>query len=304
MSDILAQSFEDWELLISDDGSSDGTREWLAENVKDPRIRVFLQTENLGYVRNKNFVFSRSCGQFLTQQDQDDRSHPERLERQLRAVNRTGFKLVGCGYRRLNSDGRVLATVGPAVEAVIHRHDQRPYPFWFPAVMCKREVYEKVGPFQTFFNGIYGDDLYWTIRANEHFPILCLPDILYDYVDAPASITSLLDNPRKLVAGRVLEELLAQRRATGRDWLDDENQSALEHYENGLMADRSFMSTQYRVYAARSIDQLRFSEAIRLLGMAFKSDPFEVGILRTILYLIRKVLRSSFRRLDLTKAFR
>jgi glycosyltransferase involved in cell wall biosynthesis len=55
---VLHQKDTDWELLISDDGSTDGTREFL-KKLNDPRIRVFFQSDNLGIFGNLNFLFSK-----------------------------------------------------------------------------------------------------------------------------------------------------------------------------------------------------------------------------------------------------
>lgn len=56
---VLAQTYTDWELLISDDGSKDGTREYL-RSLKDPRIRAYFQDPNLGQFRNFNFLFANA----------------------------------------------------------------------------------------------------------------------------------------------------------------------------------------------------------------------------------------------------
>jgi glycosyltransferase involved in cell wall biosynthesis len=55
---VLAQTHTDWKLLISDDGSKDGTREYLA-SLSDPRIQVFFQEKNLGIFGNPNFLFQQ-----------------------------------------------------------------------------------------------------------------------------------------------------------------------------------------------------------------------------------------------------
>lgn len=56
ISSLLRQHYQDWELLISDDGSNDGTRNYL-EGLTDPRIKVFFQDKNLGIFGNLNFLF-------------------------------------------------------------------------------------------------------------------------------------------------------------------------------------------------------------------------------------------------------
>jgi glycosyltransferase involved in cell wall biosynthesis len=68
---VLAQRYQDWELIISDDGSNDGTQDFLSE-LKDSRITVYLQDKNLGIFGNLNFLFSKaSCDltQILCQDD-------------------------------------------------------------------------------------------------------------------------------------------------------------------------------------------------------------------------------------------
>lgn len=75
---VLTQSYQDWELIISDDGSTDGTRDFLSE-LSDPRITTHFQYQNLGIFGNLNFLFSKaSCEltQILCQDDYfiDERS--------------------------------------------------------------------------------------------------------------------------------------------------------------------------------------------------------------------------------------
>lgn len=71
VASILSQAHGDWELIISDDGSSDGTRQYLS-GLRDPRIKVHFQPANLGIFGNLNFLFAQaSCGttQILCQDD-------------------------------------------------------------------------------------------------------------------------------------------------------------------------------------------------------------------------------------------
>ena len=59
VSSVLAQRYQEWELLISDDGSTDGTRDYLA-GLSDPRIRVYFQSSNLGQFGNFNFLLGEA----------------------------------------------------------------------------------------------------------------------------------------------------------------------------------------------------------------------------------------------------
>lgn len=68
---VLAQDFQDWEMIISDDGSIDGTSVYL-ETLRDPRIRLFKQGMNLGIFGNLNFIFKKArapISQILCQDD-------------------------------------------------------------------------------------------------------------------------------------------------------------------------------------------------------------------------------------------
>jgi glycosyltransferase involved in cell wall biosynthesis len=59
IASVLFQNFEDWELIISDNGSTDGTLEYI-DSLNDPRIRIFKQEVNLGIMGNLNFLFMQA----------------------------------------------------------------------------------------------------------------------------------------------------------------------------------------------------------------------------------------------------
>ncbi len=59
IASVLAQDFKNWELIVSDNASTDGTPEYL-DTLNDPRIRIYKQQENLGIMGNVNFLFSQA----------------------------------------------------------------------------------------------------------------------------------------------------------------------------------------------------------------------------------------------------
>ncbi len=80
---VRAQTFPDWELLIFDDGSTDGTREILGEYAaRDTRIRLFLN-EHMGYVTWLNEGLRQARGTFWARMDADDVALPLRFEKQV-----------------------------------------------------------------------------------------------------------------------------------------------------------------------------------------------------------------------------
>ena len=70
---ILNQTYKEFRLLISDDGSTDGTRDILNEyKAKDDRIEIFMQEENLGVVKNFEFLLKKVEAKYYMFSDQDD----------------------------------------------------------------------------------------------------------------------------------------------------------------------------------------------------------------------------------------
>ena len=80
---VLAQTWDDWELLLADDGSSDGSLR-VACSIRDPRVRVLRDGTHRGLTERLNQIASLARGRYLARMDADDLMHPERLRRQVR----------------------------------------------------------------------------------------------------------------------------------------------------------------------------------------------------------------------------
>ena len=87
LDSILAQTFADFELIISDNGSTDRTEEICRTYAEsDPRIRYVRQTENLGASRNFNYVFEVASGDIFRWASHDDLCEPQLFERCVQAL--------------------------------------------------------------------------------------------------------------------------------------------------------------------------------------------------------------------------
>jgi len=80
---VFAQTHADWELLLVDDGSTDGSLE-LATWIRDPRVKVHSDGQNRGLSWRLNQIADWAGGEYLARLDADDLMHPGRLHRQLR----------------------------------------------------------------------------------------------------------------------------------------------------------------------------------------------------------------------------
>ncbi len=98
---VLAQSFTDFELLLIDDGSTDGSAEILRSYTTDPRVRVVRNEQNLGIPQTRNRGIDLARGEYVAMLDSDDWAYPCRLETQVAFLDRhRDVAVVGPGRRR------------------------------------------------------------------------------------------------------------------------------------------------------------------------------------------------------------
>lgn len=80
---VLTQSFTDFELLVIDDGSTDGTPDVIQSFTNDKRLRIVIQKNNLGRPRTRNHGLDLARGEYIALLDADDRCTPHRLQKQI-----------------------------------------------------------------------------------------------------------------------------------------------------------------------------------------------------------------------------
>jgi glycosyltransferase involved in cell wall biosynthesis len=186
---ILCQTNQDFEILIYDDKSTDKTVTKIKE-FSDKRIRFFQGKKNVGPSGVRNYLFEKARGDFITLQDSDDISHPERLEILSKFLNNSEYIWVGTWIKIINS-------------TIIYKYDNDPKKILLAqsqvkkvipgaACMFKRAILEKgIRYDERITKG--GEDVLFESMIQYHFP-LCMTtisDILYYYRKHKDSLTFL-----------------------------------------------------------------------------------------------------------------
>jgi len=102
---ILSQTFDSFELLIVNDASTDNTHKLLEKFSKeDKRIKVFINSENIGLTKSLNSILSKAKGKYIARQDADDISLPKRFEKQIEFIQRRKYEIVVSRAKKLHDE--------------------------------------------------------------------------------------------------------------------------------------------------------------------------------------------------------
>ena len=177
ISSILEQTFRDFEFVILDDASTDGSlsrlREWAA---RDERIRLHESDKRLGLSGSSNAVVAHARAAIVARMDADDIAHPKRLERQWEVIkNSPDVAVVGTLCNGIDARGR---EVRPRDRwRLVRRSKYIPFPHG--SAMFRREMFDRVGGYDEAAAGAEDQELFTRMATQGR--IVTLPDILYSY---------------------------------------------------------------------------------------------------------------------------
>lgn len=177
---VLAQTERDIELVVINDGSTDGTAARLAVLAAGDSRVVVVEQVHRGLTASLNHGLSRVRGAYVARQDGDDESLPERLARQAAHLDtHPDVAAVGSHAEVMDGSGKTIGTLRPPARAADVRRDLlslRSTPV-HGAVMMRREVVASLGGYREAFP--VGQDYDLWLRMSRTHSIENLPEVLY-----------------------------------------------------------------------------------------------------------------------------
>lgn len=172
---ILKQAFADFEFIIVNDGSTDGSLE-IIQSYHDDRIRVINNEINIGLTKSLNKAIKQARGEYIARQDADDVSLPNRLEEQIKYFEKhPEVALLGTSVYEIDKQGKVVRRViAPAKPGGnLLKGNQ----FTHGSIILKREAVDRLGGYNELFR--YGQDYELWLRIAKHYEVRNLTQVLY-----------------------------------------------------------------------------------------------------------------------------
>lgn len=190
LKSVARQSFTDYEVIVLDDGSKDGSGE-LAEKyiardeVLSSRARV-ISKENSGVADTRNYGITLAKGEYLSFIDQDDFIAKDYLEKYYAAAN--GVDIVVGGYERVASDGRIITRVVPKKSAWAGYIVTAPWAHLFRTGFIRENGIE-------FLKNKIGEDVYFNVVAlNRGARVEVIDNAGYKWYYNDASVSNSVQN--------------------------------------------------------------------------------------------------------------
>lgn len=188
IASIQAQSYENWEIVIMDDCSTDNTRE-LVENMmaRDGRIKYHCLSENSGAAVARTEAMKLADGEYMAFCDSDDLWMPDKLEKQLKFMSDNGYAFSCTAYEQIDEDSVSLGRVIKTVEKTDYNRLLLDCPVGNSSVMYH---VEKMGKFEVPNIRKRNDDALWLQMLKKEKYIWGMPEVLMRYRIRKNSISS------------------------------------------------------------------------------------------------------------------
>lgn len=258
---ILDQTFTDFEFLIHDDGSTDGTLDILKSfAAQDDRIRL-TYSENRGVFATRNAMMETARGEYFAVMDADDIALPDRFRKQVAFLEANPDHVVIGGQQEwMDEEGSVLGPLWAPLDhdTVDARNLCGHVSIGHPASMLRAEAVRQIGGYTGGFRSAGDIDLW--LRMAEVGKVANLPDIVLRYRLVSGGISGAKSAQQIANARRAVETARARRGISGgefdfQSWREGESTAERAAYARklGWLAWRNGYRDSWRKYAVRAV---------------------------------------------------
>ncbi len=195
---ILNQTYDNFEFIIVVDNPEEEWRIDLVKDYKDSRIKLLINKKNIGLPKSLNKALKECTGDYIARMDADDIAMPERLEKQVKYLQSTGYDMCGANVTCF-IDGKNFKDIkfpekAPNVKKLLFVKNCVAHPTY----LVKKEVYKKLNGYNNIFSC---EDYDFLLRAvNNGVLIGNVPEILLRYRISPQSISRKNAGKQELIA--------------------------------------------------------------------------------------------------------
>ncbi|WP_440897998.1 glycosyltransferase family 2 protein [Amphibacillus sp. Q70] len=145
INSVLAQTYQNWELLVLDDGSKDNTLQIINEfGEKDSRVRPLQNEKNMGVSATRNKGIDLATGDWIAFLDSDDLWEPSKLEKQLEISGRYLAEFLFTGSSYINEEGEPFKGIFEVPERVTYKKLRKHNVISCSSVLVKKKYFENI----------------------------------------------------------------------------------------------------------------------------------------------------------------
>ena len=169
---IYAQNYENIEIIVIDDGSTDDTKE-IVKQYKDIKY-FYIEHKGISFARN--VALEKSKGEYIAFLDSDDYWLPEKLNTQIQYFKENSdCEIVFTKYENFFEDEKLKTNKRAMHEKIMEKFLKQ----YLPSSIIKKELFEKYGNFDENFSGVEDTEFLYRIKKNGVNISYIIPNVLY-----------------------------------------------------------------------------------------------------------------------------
>ena len=145
INSVIAQTYQNWELFVIDDGSTDNTFQIINEiGKKDTRIKPFQNKKNMGVSATRNRGVDLASGDWIAFLDSDDMWEPSKLDKQLKVADKYSAEFLYTGSSYINDEGRTYKGIFEVPEKITYKKLRNQNVISCSSVLVKKKYFQSI----------------------------------------------------------------------------------------------------------------------------------------------------------------